>query len=415
MRAILTSQIISALGSQLSFLALPWFVLSTTGSAARMGLVFAVELLPIALFGIPSGLLVQRLGLRRTVILGDAARGPLIGLVPALHFAGVLSFPMVLVLVFLSGLCTAPYLSAQRLLIPESFGDDAGLVTAGNGLLEGAGRLASLAGPALSGGLIAAIGAVNVLWLDAASFAVSCTILTAKLPLPKRSLAGLAGQNRRGVLAGTRFVLGNPVLRQVSAASLLFGAFFPLLLASLPVLARTRYGGHVAVAGLLYTCWGGGALLGVLLLSKVANRLPPIPMGAAAAVCLALPLWLLAFPLPAWGLSAVLLVSGVFTPMLNAPLITLIMLRTPEELRAQVIAFVMTANLLVGPVGYAVTGPLLGWTSVRTVFLIMAAGVSAAAGVLCLLLRVQLDPASPAEATATVRPSAEPIAQPTAS
>ena len=48
---LLIAELVSSFGSQMTFLALPWFVLVTTGSAARMGIVLAVELLPIALLG----------------------------------------------------------------------------------------------------------------------------------------------------------------------------------------------------------------------------------------------------------------------------------------------------------------------------------------------------------------------------
>jgi MFS family permease len=68
MRPLLLAEVVSSLGSQMTFLALPWFVLVTTGSPTRMGVVLGVELLPIAFFGIPSGALVSRLGARRTMI-----------------------------------------------------------------------------------------------------------------------------------------------------------------------------------------------------------------------------------------------------------------------------------------------------------------------------------------------------------
>ena len=52
--ALIVAEIVSSLGSRITFLALPWFVLVTTGSAARMGIVLAVEMAPIALLGIPA-------------------------------------------------------------------------------------------------------------------------------------------------------------------------------------------------------------------------------------------------------------------------------------------------------------------------------------------------------------------------
>ena len=108
----------------MTFLALPWFVLTTTGSTTRMGIVLAAELLPIALLGIPSGAVVARLGARRTMLVSDAARVPIMISIPLLHAAGMLSFGLLLVLVFLLGAFIAPYFSAQRLVLPELVGED---------------------------------------------------------------------------------------------------------------------------------------------------------------------------------------------------------------------------------------------------------------------------------------------------
>ena len=83
----------------MTFLALPWFVLQTTGSPTRMGIVLAAELAPIAVLGIPSGTVVARFGARRTMIVSDLARVPLIASIPILHALGWLSFPLLLVLV----------------------------------------------------------------------------------------------------------------------------------------------------------------------------------------------------------------------------------------------------------------------------------------------------------------------------
>jgi MFS family permease len=393
MRAIIASESISALGSQMTFLVLPWFVLIATGSATRMGLVFAVELVPVALLGIPSGLAVQRLGVRRIMLIGDGARAALIALVPVLSLLHALSFSALLVIVFCVGIFSGPYVSAQRLVIPETFGDDEALVVQGNALLESATRLTTLLGPALAGLLIGVLGAVHVLWFDAASFVLSFVILAARLPKPRLSMAGEQGS--AGVLAGAKFVLGNPLLRRVSAAALLFGLFFPALLASLPVVTDRRFGADPKVAGLLFAAWGAGALIGLYGVMRFASKLPPIRMGALAAVALALPLWLLALPLTAWQFGLILLLSGIFTPMLNAPLITLILLRTPEELRAQTIAFVMTANLLAGPLGYALAGPALQAWGLRAVLLVVAAGISVAALLMSTIVKVDLQGSEP--------------------
>ena len=91
--ALVAAELVSRLGSRMTFLALPWFVLVTTGSAAKMGVVLAVQMAPIALLGIPSGTLVARLGARRAMQLCDLARAPLMASLPVLHAAGLLELP----------------------------------------------------------------------------------------------------------------------------------------------------------------------------------------------------------------------------------------------------------------------------------------------------------------------------------
>ncbi|MDH4345177.1 MAG: MFS transporter, partial [Thermoleophilia bacterium] len=199
--ALITAQVVSALGTQMTFLALPWFVLETTGSATRMGVVLAVEILPVAVLGIPSGAIVARLGARNTMLLGDLARAPLMVSVPLLHQAGLLTFPLLLVIVALVGVFIAPYFSSQVLVLPEILGDDERLVSQANAIVEGARRATALLGPALAGVLIATIGATNVLYVDAATFLISFAVLGLFVPQHEPAQPD---ETSRGVLAGIR-------------------------------------------------------------------------------------------------------------------------------------------------------------------------------------------------------------------
>jgi MFS family permease len=220
--ALITAEVISSLGSQMTFLALPWFVLATTGSATKMGIVLAVELAPVALLGIPSGTVVARLGARRTMLIGDLARAPLMASVPILHSLGLLSFGVLLVLVALLGVFLAPYFSAQRLVLPELVGEDERVVAQANAVVEGAQRATALLGPALAGLLIAAVGATKVLYVDAATFLVSFVLLALFVP-QREPLA--PGDEAKGVFAGVRFILStacssrSPSRRSSSTAS----------------------------------------------------------------------------------------------------------------------------------------------------------------------------------------------------
>jgi MFS family permease len=388
---LLAGEVVSSLGTQMTFLALPWFVLVTTGSPARMTLVSAVQLVPIALFGIPSGGLVARLGARRTMLFGDLGRAPVLLAIPLLHQADALSFPVLLACVFVLGCFLAPYFSAQRLILPELVGDDEALVAQANAFLEGAQRAMALIGPATAGVLIGVIGATNVLYLDAATFLFAATMLG--LFVPRRPPVA-AGEEGRGVLAGLRYLARDPLLRAMAITSLVINAFGQMLSAALPVLAYESFG-SAKVAGAFFAAFGGGAVVGTLVAMRVMPRFDPIRLAALSLVALTLPLGLLGFPLPVWGVVAVLFVSSLFGPLVNAPLIGLLTTRTPGPVRAKVMTAVLTFALLAGPVGLVVAGPLLESWGARPVFVLVAAGqLSAAAFFATVALRRPPEPAA---------------------
>jgi MFS family permease len=355
----------------MTFLALPWFVLVTTGSAAKMSIVLAVEILPIALLGIPSGALVAKLGARTTMVLGDAGRAPLMLAIPLLHEAGLLSFPLLLVCVFALGCFIAPYFSSQRLILPELVGDDEATVAQANAIVEGTQRATALLGPALAGILIAVIGAANVLYVDAASYLVSFLILVTLVP---RRPPVAESEDARGLLAGIRFLFRDPLLRVLAVTALFLNMFGQMLSASLPVLAFDEYNESSKIAGLFFAAFGAGSLVGVVLAIRLVPRFDPIRLGAVALVALTVPIPLLGLPLPAAAVIMVLFTSSIFGPLVNAPLIGVLTMRTPEALRPKVMTGVLTMALLAGPIGLVVVGPLLATWGPRPVLLFVAVG-----------------------------------------
>ena len=326
--ALIVAEIVSSLGSRITFLALPWFVLVTTGSAAKMGIVLAVEMAPVALLGIPSGAVVARLGARRTMQLSDLARVPLMCSIPLLHSAGVLSFPLLLVIVFAIGCFLAPFFASQRVILPELVGEDETTVAQANAVIEGATTLTNLLGPVIAGLLIAAVGATSVLYIDAATFLLS--FLTLTLFVPSRPPQPQT-DDARGVFAGLHFLLRDPLLWRIGLAAVFLNMFGSALSAALPVLAFDEFGESSRVAGALFASLGAGALLGMVLAMKLMPRFKPLKLAAFGIVALPLPIWLLGLDLPLWATMAALFVSTIPQPLVNAPVIGLMTTRTPKR------------------------------------------------------------------------------------
>jgi MFS family permease len=383
--ALLVAEAVSTTGSQMTLVALPWFVLVTTGSPARTGLVVAADLVPMVLLAIPGGALAGRLGARRTMLASDLARAPLIGLVPVLHALGVLSFPVLVGLVFCHGVFWPPYFASQGALLAELLGGDRRRLTRASALFQAVTRATLLVGPALGGVLIASVGPADVLLLDAASYLVAFVLVARCIPAGGRAPAAAGGG---GMLRGVRVLLGDELLRAWTLAASLSQMGFQTLLLALPVLAFTRYGQDPRVAGLLVGAWGGGALAGSLVALRLPGRLPPLTVGSVAGLGQALPLWLLVVSLPAPVAVAVLGVAGLANGIRVPPLRAVTVLRMPPASRVQAMTAEATLPTAAGLLALAVAGPALEAFGVAPVFAgVAAVATTAAVGFAAVALR----------------------------
>src|SRR5260370_31516394 len=117
--ALFTGNIVSYVGNTLTLLAIPWFVLQTTGSVAQAGIVGFFSLLSTIVSSALSSVLVERLGYKRTSVVGDLLSGLTILLVPLLYHTVRLAFWELLALVFIGGLLRAPRNTARTSLLPR--------------------------------------------------------------------------------------------------------------------------------------------------------------------------------------------------------------------------------------------------------------------------------------------------------
>ena len=383
--ALLAAEVISTTGAQMTWLALPWFVLVTTGSATQTTFVVAAEVIGLALLGLPGGKLLARLGSRRTMMFCDAARAPVMLVIPLLHWTGGLSFPILLAVAFALGSLAAPYFAAQKVIVPELIGEDEHRVGEANALFQAATRVTLLAGPALAGLLIGVIGAPPVLVIDAATYLVSLVLVAAfvphRPPTPQED-------EHRDLRAALRFIARERLLRVWWPTFALGDAAWTAFFISVPVLVLDRFGHHASIAGLLIASFGVGALIGNgISFRYLTRRFEGLGVIATFAMFQALPLWLLWLPLPALALAALILTSGIANGLVNPSLHTITTLRVPPPLRPNVLTTAMVGWALVNPLGLFITGPvldafgttpvLIGFAAVQTAMMAVVAVSSA--------------------------------------
>ena len=368
--ALLVAETISTTGSQMTWLALPWFVLVTTGSATRMGFVIAAAVAGVAIFGLPGGSLLARIGARRAMLVADGVRAPVMFAIPLLHWLGALSFPVLLALVFVEGAFSGPYFAAQRVVVPELLGENQELVGRANALLQGATRITLVLGPALAGLLIAVIGAANVLVLDAGSYAASFLLVTLFLP---RTAPAAQDDASRGLTAGFRFLARDPLLRAWGSMMVLVDASWIVLFAGIPVLVFEQFGRHAATAGWIIAAFGGGAIIGNVVSYRLLERVDSLLWASLGLLSESLPLWLLPMPIPAAGVAGALFLAGLVNGLVNPALHSLFTLRPPAAVRPKVMTATMTLSQAGGPLALLAAGPAFGAFGARPVFAAVAA------------------------------------------
>jgi predicted MFS family arabinose efflux permease len=368
--ALLAAEVVSTTGSMMTWLALPWFVLSTTGSASRMGLVLASEAFGVAVCGIPGGHLAARYGARRTMVVVNAIAGPAILLVPLLHWAGLLSFGLLLAIVFAIGGLFGPYFASQRVVLAELFGDDEARVSAANAWLQGATRITMLTGPPLAGVLITVIGAPAVLVVDAATFLVALALIALIVPGGKPVEAT---DDARGILAGVRYLGRNRLLFAWTVTMAVGDAAWNALFATLPYYAYTEYDGNAKVAGILLACFGVAAVAGNVISFRVRRRMEPATLIAVFVLAQAAPLWLLTGAGPAIWIAAALLLAGLANGIVNPSLHAFLTLMIPPAVRSQALTAVLAINQLAAPIGFLGAGVVLAHGGYEPVFLLVPA------------------------------------------
>jgi MFS family permease len=368
--ALLVAEVLSTTGSQMTWLALPWFVLITSGSK-QMAFVVAAEAAGYALFGIPSGSLLQRLGPQRTMRLCDAARAPLMLLVPVLHWTGDLTLPILVVLAFALGVFGTPYSAAQRVVVADILDEDEASVERANALLQGATRITMLFGPALAGILIAAVGAPIVLVVDAASYVIAFILVT--LFVPVTGAVHEEDTEAGGLLAGVRYLLHDSLMRGWATAIVVGDASFSLLFVAIPVLVVAHYGADPRLAGGFMAAWGVGAVVGNVAAYRSdriggLRQAPPLVLVQAAA------LWVVALPVPAVAVAGALALSGIANGLINPTLHAFLTLRPPAALRAKVLTATFTASVIGTPIALALAAPAFAAYGSRHVIAVAAAG-----------------------------------------
>jgi predicted MFS family arabinose efflux permease len=358
---IVSASGISILGSRMSFVAIPWLVLVTSGSPARMGLVSGAEMLPYVLASSMGAPLLDRLGSRRTAILADLASAVAMAGVATAYRSG---FGVLLTLVAVAGGLRGFGDNAKKVLVPPRASAAEVALPRVIAAFDAMNKFSMMIGAAVAGVLIAWLGAPSAILVDAGSFVAAAVLVVVSTTRPMATAdAGTAAPPTkepyltamRGGLAHvwadritfTIFVMlfGINVFNQAAGV-----VFVPLW--------ADRVTGSAAAIGVTLGALSLGAVLGSVAFTMLAGRIPRYAVFTVGFLVGGPPrFFALGLGHSIVVVTVVSFVSGLALAAINPTISTLVIERTPPELHARVFGL----NTAVAWAGIPLGGFFGGW------------------------------------------------------
>ncbi len=266
-------QTISNLGSSFTQWAVPLLVYKLTHSALSLGIATAATFLPYLLFGLLLGAWMDRVDRKKAMITLDLLNAAVIFSIPLVATFGHLSVWLIYAVAFVQTTIFIAFQAGEFAAIPSLVSTD-DLVTA-NGRIQATYSAAQVAGPLLAGLLVAFMSIQWVMAFDSASFIVSAISLS----LVGRSF-NVVGDDKpkeattilHDVREGLRYVLGHPVLRNISVMMALINFVGATTFTQLVLFAHDRL--HVGPRGVgaLFAAGSGGVVVTGLLAGRLRRR-----------------------------------------------------------------------------------------------------------------------------------------------
>lgn len=353
-RRYAAGQCISLSGTWMQRVAQAWLVLELGGSGTDVGLVTALQFLPLLVLGAWGGVVVDRVDKRRLLVATQSASAVLALALGVLTATGVVQLWMVMVLAAALGFAHLLDVPARQSFVMELVGRRqlSNAVTL-NSVTVNAARML---GPALAGVLIVTVGTAVCFLINAASYLVVIVAFAGMRQAELHRCAVLPrgpGQLREGLA----YVWHEPRLRGPLLLMAIVGALAYEFQVVLPLLARYVFDGDAGTYGAMTACMGFGAVVAGLV---VAGRPKNGPRSLVIAAYAFGGLILVTAAAPTLALSLVALVGvGAASIAFLALANTTLQLTAAPEMRGRVMALWSIAFLGTTPIG----GPLVGWIS----------------------------------------------------
>ncbi len=351
-RLYFTGQAISLSGTWMQTIGQTWLVLKITGSGTALGLVTALQFLPILFLGPWGGLIADRFSKRRILYVTQTVSAILALILGVLVLTNTVQLWMIDILAFSLGLVNTIDNPTRQAFVMEMVGKDK--LTNAVSLNSAEVNLARVIGPGLGGLLIATLGMAPLFLVNGISFAAVIIIIYMMNPL-ELFAAPVVPRAKGQLREGFKYVWSTPVLKNELIMMAVIGTLSYEFTALLPLFAQFTFRGNAGTFAALTSAMGVGAVIGGLF---IANRKQAAPhMLIVAAFLFGFSILLAAFaPTLTLALFAMVVV-GFFSISFTALGNIVLQLESDAAMRGRVMALWTVAFLGSTPIG----GPIIGW------------------------------------------------------
>lgn len=371
--ALLGAVAAASLGEAMMIVAVPWFVLETTGSVVQTGLVVAVASVGAGVTGFAAGPLVDRIGFKAMAVISYLVGGTAAAAVPILHSLGHLDFTMLLGLVLVASLFDIPGVTAVSGLVPVLARASGVPLERANSMLTAVRQVVILCGPSLGGLAVALVGTASVLLIDAAACGLAAVVIGLGVSVvvqreERTEKQSYAAQLREGLSTLRR----HPLLRGLTASSTAFNCLDSAFSGVVLVTYAYQYLGSATSLGVLLTAFGVGTALGLVGYAAVGHRVSPRRTYLVAGGCSGLLIAPLA-ALPPLPLAAVLMaVLGAVAAPVAPVRMTALQRAVPKGRYGRVVTAVDTLGMTAVPLGATAAVPLVAALGIRPAVLLIS-------------------------------------------
>jgi MFS family permease len=351
-RRFFLGQVISWTGTWVQWIAQGWLVLQLTGSGLGLGLVTALQWLPVLVFGAWAGVLADRFDKRKLLIVTNICGGILSLLLGILTVTGVVTLWMVIVVALFLGLVTAVDNPARQTFTLEMVGRSR--LTNAVSLNTATFTTARVMGPAAAGFMIDGIGIGECFLVNAISF-IPVTFALMTMNRSELDQSAPVEQRRGQVREGLRYVRSVPVLTTLLLMMALIGTLAYNWQVILPVLAEDTFAGDAKTLGILGAVLGVGMFVGSM--ANAAFGRPERRVLIGAGMALGITTLLVAAAPNVIVAGALMIPLGAASMGFLATMNSTLQLTAADDMRGRVMAIYFVLFLGSTPIG----APIVGW------------------------------------------------------